>query len=227
MRVHEVMTSPVVTVSERAPFKEIVAVMIDHHISGVPVVDPDGRAIGIVTEADLVAKEAYAGGAPRSPLRAVAGGLTARHRDELRAQARCAFELMTPHLVVAEPGETVRVAARRMLEHRVKRLVVLDDGKPVGVVSRRDVIRVLGGSDTVLKEALDAFLVRAGYGEPDHHIVTRVEGGIVTLEGSVFYERDIRAVGGMVDGFDGVVAVENWLLYRFEDPGRRVSSQRG
>jgi CBS domain-containing protein len=53
----EIMTSPVITVGPDAPFRDIVATMLEHKISGVPVVDGYGRLLGIVTEADLLLKE--------------------------------------------------------------------------------------------------------------------------------------------------------------------------
>ena len=59
MRVRDIMTSTVVTATIATTFQELVDLMIRHGVSGIPVIDGDGRPIGIVTEADIIAKEAY------------------------------------------------------------------------------------------------------------------------------------------------------------------------
>ena len=57
--VKDLMTAPVVTVEPTAPFKEIVARLAEHRVSAVPVVDPDQRVLGVVSEADLLLKEEF------------------------------------------------------------------------------------------------------------------------------------------------------------------------
>jgi CBS domain-containing protein len=105
------------------------------------VIDADGTLVGIVTEADLVSREAY-GPDRRRPLGLIVDYL--RDRDPAwvrKASATTAADLMTRVVTTASPDDEVRVTARRMLEGGRKRLpVVASDGRLVGIVSRRDVL---------------------------------------------------------------------------------------
>lgn len=135
------MTTDVVTVRPEATYGEIVDRLLSHDIGGVPVIDADGILLGVVTEADLVSREAY-GPERRRPLGLVADFLRGRDPAWLRkASGTTARELMTSVVTTASPDDELRVAARRMLESGHKRLpVVVTDGRLVGVLSRRDVL---------------------------------------------------------------------------------------
>jgi CBS domain-containing protein len=141
VHVRDVMTTDVVTAGLNATYDEIVDRLLTHDISGLPVVDSDGVLLGLVTEADLVSREAY-GPERRRPLGLVADYL--RNRDPAwvrKASGTTARELMTHAVTTASPDDELRVAARRMLESGYKRLpVVATDGRLVGIVSRRDVL---------------------------------------------------------------------------------------
>lgn len=147
--VGQVMTTGVLTVRPSATFHEIVALLLDYEISGLPVVDADGALIGIVSEADLISKEAYAGDEARH-------GHLKLLRDHLhghdttwvhKAAARNARELMTSPVRTVSPEDDLSVAARIMLTEHVKRLPVVSDGKLVGMLARHDLLRPLVGAD--------------------------------------------------------------------------------
>lgn len=146
MHVRDVMTDDVVTVGPDAPYREIVDRLLAHDISGVPVVDADGALVGVVTEADLVSREAY-GAERRRPLGLVLDYL--RDRDPAwvrKAAGRTAGELMTRVVTTASPDDELRVTARVMLESGHKRLPVVGaDGRLVGIVARRDLLATLYG----------------------------------------------------------------------------------
>jgi CBS domain-containing protein len=135
------MTTYVVTADLDATYDEMVDRLLAHDISGLPVVDSDGVLLGLVTEADLVSREAY-GPERRRSLGLIADHL--RNRDPAwvrKASGTTAGEIMTHAVTTASPDDELRVAARRMLESGYKRLpVVTADGRLVGIVSRRDVL---------------------------------------------------------------------------------------
>ena len=141
VHVRDVMTTDVVTVGPEATYGEIADRLLAHDVSGLPVIDDDGTLLGIVTEADLVTREAY-GPDRRRPLGLIVDYL--RDRDPAwvrKASATTAADLMTRVVTTASPDDEVRVTARRMLESGRKRLpVVGSDGRLVGIVSRRDVL---------------------------------------------------------------------------------------
>lgn len=141
VHVRDVMTTDLVTVGLEATYGEMVDRLLSHDISGLPVVDADGILLGLVTEGDLVSREAY-GPDRRRPLGLVADYLRGRDPGWLRkASGTTAREIMTHVVTTAAPDDELRVAARRMLESGFKRLpVVATDGRLVGIVSRRDVL---------------------------------------------------------------------------------------
>jgi CBS domain-containing protein len=145
MRARDVMTAPVVTIGSETPFKEILAVLINRDVSGLPVVDERGVLVGIVTEADLFRKEALPGTRPRL-LRVAADLLSGDRRIRLRTERLTARTIMTPFPMTARPDEEVDRLAQHMLEYRIKRLPVVDQGRVVGIVTRHDLLRALDRS---------------------------------------------------------------------------------
>ncbi|MGZ4103637.1 MAG: CBS domain-containing protein [Actinomycetota bacterium] len=227
MRVEDVMTRDVVTVREDAPFRDIVEKLLSNDISGMPVVDGNGRVVGIVSESDLLAKEAFPRGHGQSPLSRLLAGVTDLREGANREKALGldARDLMSGRVIKASPEEGLPAAARRMLEHGVKRLPVIKEGRLVGLISRHDVLRVFATTDGELAGVVSEFLRRCMYVPPDHLVRVRTEGGVVTLEGTVQHESDIRVVGSLVAALDGVIGVENHLLYRYPDPKPRREKQ--
>lgn len=149
VRVGQVMTTGVLTVRPSATFAEIVTLLLDYEISGLPVVDNDGVLVGIVSEADLISKGAYAQ-APvrRSHLRLLRDHLQGENVDWAhKAAARTARELMTFPVRTVAPEDDLASVAKVMLTGRVKRLPVLSDGKLVGILTRHDLLRPLVGAD--------------------------------------------------------------------------------
>ncbi|MGH9085245.1 MAG: CBS domain-containing protein [Acidimicrobiales bacterium] len=212
------MTSTVVTANPDTPFPELVDLLLRHGISGLPIVDDDHNLIGMVTEADLISKEAY-GGRRRRALELladlVAGGET---RWALKGKGRTAAQVMTTKLVTARPGEDLRAAARRLLENRLKRLPVVEDEKLVGIVSRTDVLRVLHRTDDDLARDVAALLADPLRAPEDHSVEATVTDGIVTLQGTVRFPMDLPVLAAMVWQLPGVVDVRNEAKGREPDP---------
>src|SRR5215467_5261592 len=123
MRVRDIMTTTVVTATPESTFQGLVDRMFQHGISGIPVVDADQRPIGIVTEADLIAKEAYRTyrGRPADPL-------TGRHENAwgVKARGSRAADLMTSPVRTVRPPDLVRMVAARMVTTGVNHFPVVD-----------------------------------------------------------------------------------------------------
>ena len=147
MLVKDIMTKNVITVKKDASIREIAQTIIDHDISGLPVVDDEGRVCGIVSEGDLMRKEF----APELPdelciLGAVIyySGLR-EYQDAFRKIAAISAEqLMTKKVIAVHPDDDVSKVAKIMYDKHVKRVPVLDDEKHLlGIVSRRDIVKMM------------------------------------------------------------------------------------
>lgn len=146
MHVRDVMSTNVVEARPEDTYAEIVDRLLAHDISGLPVVDAEGALLGMVTEADLVSREAY-GPDRRRPLGLILDLL--RERDPAwvrKSSGTTAGELMTRVVDTAAPDDELRVVAQRMLETGHRRLPVVGaDGRVVGIVSRRDLLATVYG----------------------------------------------------------------------------------
>jgi CBS-domain-containing membrane protein len=220
-RVRDVMTRDVVTVDEHTPCKEITQLLADCRISAVPVLDSDGRVVGVVSEADLLLKEEYPEGPPTSWL------LEGRRRRELRAKAAgvTAVELMTAPAITVGPDASLAEAARLLHRHQIKRLPVLDPAGPLlGVVGRADLLKVfLRSDDQIAQEVRQDVLRRAMWVDPDT-IGVEVRDGAVTLTGQLERRSLIPIAVSLVHGVDGVVEVVDRLGFEFDDRAITVPS---
>lgn len=212
MKVKDVMTTEVVTVREDTPFKDIVELLVEHRISGVPVVDANGLLVGMVTEADLVSKKAF-DLHNRRPLAAVAELISGASRWSGKASGLTAGQVMSDRVVAVTPGEDVRAVARRMLDLGVKRFPVLDDGRLVGIISRQDLLRLFHRPDRDIAAELEVKLANPLYAPEDHSVTAVVEDGVVTLIGSVRFSGEVPVVVGLASDVPGVVQVDNRITY--------------
>jgi CBS domain-containing protein len=206
--VKDVMTADVVGVRRDTSFKDMAGMLSASRISALPVVDEAEHVIGVVSEADMLIKEADQASDP--------GFFTGlrRRRDHEKAAGICAADLMSSPAIVIRPDEPVQHAARLMYDRGVKRLVVVDEaGHLVGIVSRSDVLGVFGRPDEdIRREVTGQVLLSAFLTDPRQFDVT-VRDGIVTMTGqpetAELGQRIIEAVRHL----DGVVAVQDQLSY--------------
>lgn len=181
----------------------------EFRVSGFPVLDDKGKVIGVVSAADLLAKEALAGG-PRRIRRVVTGRRGGR---ELRKAAGItAGDLMTSPAVTVTEDDTISHAARLMYRRGLKRLPVVGaGGRAAGVISRTDVLAVFDRPDAEIRsEVIGQVIPRLS--EPSWYSVM-VKSGIVTMEGTPETIAIGREVLRQVRHVDGVVAVHDHLAY--------------
>lgn len=218
MKISDVMTNNVVSVTPDAPFKDVVQRMVDRDVSGLPVLDGSGNLVGIVTEADLVAKGAY-GGRRHKAVAVLADALSAReHHWATKAVGSVAADVMSRKVVVCEPDDDVRSGARRMLQRGVKRMPVVADGKLVGIVSRHDLLETFARSDDAITHDVRTVVTTHPNRPDDCHVDFTVESGVVTLTGDVRYPWDESRVVALVLAVHGVIDVVSRLRSREADP---------
>ena len=211
LTVKDVMTAHVIAVRKGASFKEMTERLREHRIRAFPVIDDDGKVIGVVSEADLLTKEALDGGHAGMP--GMISGILHR-REQERAAGLTAGDLMTDPAVTVEPDDPVEHAARLMYARRVKRLPVTDAaGRLVGIIGRADVLAVYSRpAEEIRKEICDEVILNEFLTDPARFTVT-VQDGIVTLEGKPENAQDGRDLVSRVRHVQGVVAVRDRLSY--------------
>jgi CBS domain-containing protein len=212
--VKDVMSTHVIAVRQSAGYKEMAAMLRDQRVSAFPVIDDDNKVIGVVSETDLLAKEALEGTVP--------GTLQSLPRQHVRSQVNgvTAAELMTKPAVTIGPDKPVTDAARLMFTMRVKRLpVVSDDGTLIGIVTRSDVLSVYSRPDAQIQQQVIQNLILGTFPyDPDSFTVT-VKDGIVTIEGTPETSRAGLDIIDAVRHMEGVVAVRDRLSYPTDVPG--------
>jgi CBS-domain-containing membrane protein len=205
--VAQVMSERVVAVRADAEFAEIVAALRRFHVASLPVIDADDRVIGLISEDDLLAKEADE---PRSI------GLFGRLRrrpGRSKAAGTTAAELMSSPAVTVTRSVTAREAARTMFRHRVHQLPVVDavSGRLVGMVTRSDLLAVYERPAEDIQRDVLYDLIADVFGMDPRRFAVDVDHGTVTLRGDV---RDRSAAGALTDAVrhvEGVVTVVDRL----------------
>lgn len=204
--VKDVMTRRVVSVREEASFKEMADMMRRRQVSGFPVLDRRDRVVGVVTEADLLVKEAVqaAGTSLVAALRHV--------REEDKSGGVTAGDLMTRPAITIGPDASVAEAARIMYDRRVKRLpVVSAAGQLVGVISRADVLAVFNRADEEIRDEIIHRVVPEFAAGQNTGFQVTVQDGIATIAGPPLSDQARRTMLDAARHVPGVVAVRDRL----------------
>lgn len=212
----DVMTKEVVYAEPDTTFRECADLLRIHKVSALPVVDFTGRVIGIVSEADLLAKEEARGSSAR-----LIDKLSRRRRRA--ADGRLAEDVMSSPPITVRPFTTVAQAARLMHGKHVKRLPVIDDnGWLVGIVSRADLLKTFLRSDgSIRREIVDDVLHRKFFVDPATATV-EVRKGLVRLRGQVETKSLSALIEREVEAIEGTIGVDNSLTFKLDDTGLRV-----
>ncbi len=211
--VKDFMTAWVVSVTKDASFRAMAAALREYRVSAFPVVDDGGTVIGVVSEADMLAKEAL-DSEPQGMPGMIAGLLRGREHEKVRGIT--AGDLMTSPPVTVAPDDTIERAARLMYTRKVKRLPVVDsNGHLVGIVSRSDLLSAFDRPDGDIRRViLDGVIQRDLSTDPAAFTVV-VEDGIVTMEGVAETSEFGHDLLQRVRHVQGVVAVRDRLSHPF------------
>jgi len=212
MKVQDVMTTDVATTVPDAPLKEAAMELVRRRISGMPVVSSDLQVIGVVSEADILAKES---GEPRG------GGFLRWLVDPGDPWIRARFDAVTVGEAMSTPAQTIAPdrpiaeAATIMLDEGVNRLPVVDPGGTlVGLVSRGDLVRAFARPDDEILEDIEEDVIRRAMWLDPKTLDVTVTNGVVTLAGEVATAADAEIVPTLARKVPGVVSVNSSLTYR-------------
>lgn len=210
MKVCDLMTGEVVTVTPTTSLRDAAVLLTAKGISGMPVVNDANEVVGVLSEADIVVK---------------AGGEVARNRllgwlleadfgleDKIKAET--VGDAMTAPAVSISPKRPVHEAARLMVSENVNRLPVVENGKLVGIVTRADIVRAFTRSDAELVDEIRGDILRRTFWLEPGSVTVDVVDGHVTLRGEVETEADQELLPHLVARVPGVISVDADLSCR-------------
>jgi CBS domain-containing protein len=219
MRVQDVMTPDVITVAPEVFVHKAARLMSDHGVSGLPVVDADGRVVGIVTEGDLILRQA--GPRARRWWNRFFADPDALAREYQKAAGTTVGEVMTRAVVSIGPAVGIDTAARILHDRGLRRVPVVRDGRLVGILARGDLVKALAAAPAFNVWAPDDEIVQEMRkrikDEPWTSRGVVVEGvdGVITLWGTAASEAERSALETMARAIPGCRGVDNRLLAGF------------
>ncbi len=220
MQARDVMVSPVVTVEKSATVREVARILLEKHISAVPVIDSAGKVVGIVTESDLMHRTEVGTERPYSWwLHLLAGDATIA-ADYVKSHAVKIEDVMTPDVITAAPETPLHEIATLLEKHRIKRVPIVNKtGDPVGIVSRANLIQVIASARPKLEMTLPDSTIRLKLlselrKQPWTHMYNlnvTVKDGIVDLWGYAQSDDERKAIRVAAEAIPGVTLVNDHL----------------
>ena len=222
LKVRDLMTGDVVTVHPTATIKDVAKLLVEHRISGMPVVDDSGRVVGVVSEGDLIFKEQAPDSAERRPLARIFGDSPATRAQLAKALALTAGDAMTAPAITVNADSLVTEAAATMTRDRVNRLPVVEGDVLVGLVSRADVVRAFVRTDEELAEAIcEDVLYGTLWLDPSLFDVV-VTDGKALIRGRVERRSEVEMIERMTKMVPGVIGATTELTWELDD--RRIEA---
>ncbi len=221
MKARDVMVSPVITVGEDSTVRDVAQLLLAHHISAVPVVDSDGKLIGIVSEADLMHRTECGTERPTSWWLSMISGEGALAGEYVQSHTRKIRHLMTREVQTAGPDTPLVEIADIFEEKHIKRVPVVNAaGELIGIVSRANIVQAVASArprleislpDAAIRDKLIAELRKQSWSHV-HKLNATVTNGVVDLWGFTQSETERQAIKVTAECIAGVVEVNDHLM---------------
>jgi len=215
------MSRNIISVGRGTTVAAAIRLMLDNHISGLPVIDA-GRLVGILTEGDLLRRSETGTERHRPRWLEILMGPGRLADEYVRTHGRKVEEIMTRQPVSVTPDTPLDEIVALMERRRIKRVPVLDGDVPVGIVSRADLLRALArtleeqqgaaAGDDEIRERILAELAKVSWVPRDGLAITVVDG-VVALDGVILDEKERAALRVAAENVPGVRAVEDRLVW--------------
>jgi CBS domain-containing protein len=221
MRAHQIMTRQVVTVAPESSIVDAANLMLDHHVSGLPVVSPDGRLIGIISEGDFLRRAEIGTERKRGRWLRMLLGPGKSAADFVHEHGRKVGEIMTvnPHTVTEDTA--LEAIVRSMEKHHVKRLPVMRGDQLVGIVTRKNLLRAVASlarevpdptaADDNIRDRIVAAMEKNDW--MPFGLTVQVRDGVVHLNGVITEERSRQAAIVAAENVCGVKEVHDHLCW--------------
>ena len=219
MKARDVMVSPVITVKPSSSVREVAQTLLKERISAVPVVDDQGKLVGIISEGDLLHR-AEAGTQRRHSwwLLGLVGDESLAS-EYIKAHSRKVADVMTRKVVTAAPDSPLHQIAALLEKNSIKRVPIVENGQLVGIISRANLVQALASTRKGLEipssdsEIRDKVLARLN-GQPWANTTllnVTVNGGVVDLWGITRSETERKAIRVAAETTPGVRSVNDNL----------------
>jgi CBS domain-containing protein len=222
MNASDVMSRDIISVGRDTTIAAAIRLMLDNQISGLPVIDPAGKLVGILTEGDLLRRAETGTERHRPRWLEILMGPGRLASEYVRTHGRRVDEIMTRQPVSVTPDTPLDQIVALMERRRIKRVPVLDGELPVGIVSRADLLRALArtfeeqpvaaAGDEEIRERILAEFAKVSWVPRDGLSIT-VADGIVGLDGVILDEKEREALRVAAENVPGVGAVEDRLVW--------------
>jgi CBS domain-containing protein len=222
MLASDIMTRRVITTTAHATIEDAALSMLQHRVSGLPVITAEGTIVGVVSEGDLLRRAEIGTQRRRSHWLEFIIGPGRLAGEYVRSHTHCVGDIMTREVISIAPETALEDAVALMERHRVKRLPVLENGRLVGIVSRADLLRAVAKlfDSPALHPVSDALIRRGILAEietqpwaPRRSIDVVVTKGVVELCGTLTDERERQALRVAAETFPGVTGVVDHLVW--------------
>jgi CBS domain-containing protein len=222
MDANAVMTRRVLSVRPDDSLDHAIRMMLDNGISGLPVLDDDGRPVGMLTEGDLLRRAETQTERRRSRWLDFLLGPDRLAADYVRTHSRRVKDVMTPRVYTVTPETPLEEVVALMERRHIKRLPVLQDGRLIGIVSRANLVQALASvarelpqvaiADEQIRNRLWDELAARDWAEINLLNIV-VHDGVVHLYGMVTGSREADALRTAAENIPGVKAVHNQLVW--------------
>lgn len=222
MRAKDIMTVEVVSVGPEASIQEALQLMLKHRISGLPVIDNEGKLVGVVTEGDFLRRVETGTERTRGGWIAFLKGPGGLAEEYVHTHGRKVAEVMTPDPVTVAEDTPLDAVVDTMEKRRIKRVPVVRGNRVVGIVSRANLLHALASvvsglpaakaSDGAIREQVLSVLGSERW-VPKQFVDVIVHDGVVELWGSIFDERERQAVVVAAENVGGVKQVKDHLVW--------------
>ena len=223
MKARDIMSTKVVTVSPSTSVRDIAGLMVEKHVSGLPVLDDNGTLVGMVSEGDLLRRPEIGTQKHRRRWVSFFSGVDSQAREFTKSHALRAGDVMTKQVIHVSEETPLGDVVGLMEKHNIKRLPVLSDGKLVGIVSRADLLRALAArqadpmpppaeSDATIRAAMNDVLKNEEWAM-SAMVNVIVSEGVVHLWGVIDSDDQRQALRVAAENIPGVTAIEEHLSF--------------
>lgn len=222
MKAKDIMTRAVVSVDPDATILQAARLMLQHHISGLPVIDKDGQLVGVLSEGDFLRRQETDTQRRRSRWLEFLMGPGRIAAEYTHSHGQKVSEVMTAYPQTCGEDTALEQIVEMMERHRIKRIPVLRAGKVVGIVTRANLMHAMvsiarqapaaAKDDAAIRDSLLAE-IKAQQWAPAAMVNVVVNGGVVELWGVIIDERQREAMKVAAENIAGVTAVKDHLVW--------------